>query len=166
MAILFESFLYPAIIMFSVPLATFGGIGGLTILNLYRYQSLDMLTMMGFVILIGIVVNNAILLVHRTLQHVRNDSMDPQEAIMSATHNRMRPIFMSTLTTIFGLMPLVVFGGAGSEIYRGLGSVVIGGLSLSAILTLLIIPCLLSLFVRKAEIGKSSELETQATAGE
>lgn len=166
MAILFESFLYPAIIMLSVPLATFGGIGGLTVLNLYRYQSLDMLTMMGFVILIGIVVNNAILLVHRTLQHVRNDGMEQQEAIMSATHNRMRPIFMSTLTTIFGLMPLVVFGGAGSEIYRGLGSVVIGGLSLSAILTLLIIPCLLSLFIRKAEIGKSTELEPQPTAGE
>ena len=120
--------------MFSVPLATFGGIGGLTVLNFYRYQSLDMLTMMGFVILIGIVVNNAILLVHRTLQHVRNEGMEPVDAIMSAAHNRMRPIFMSTLTTIFGLMPLVVFGGAGSEIYRGLGAVVIGGLSLSAIL--------------------------------
>jgi len=149
MAVLFESLLYPLIIMFSVPLATAGGIGGLALLNTYAEQPLDMLTMLGFVILIGIVVNNAILLVDQTLQHLRHDHMMPADAIMEATKNRMCPIFMSTLTSIFGLLPLIVFPGAGSELYRGLGSVVIGGLTLSAVLTLAIIPPLLAVMVRK-----------------
>jgi hydrophobic/amphiphilic exporter-1 (mainly G- bacteria), HAE1 family len=146
MAILFESFVYPFIILFSVPLATAGGVAGLSILNLFRFQALDMLTLLGFVILIGIVVNNAILLVHQTLVHVREEGMIAEDAIMEATSNRIRPIFMSTLTSVFGMLPLAIFPGAGSELYSGLGSVVIGGLSLSAILTLLIIPPLLSLF--------------------
>ncbi|MFP6735590.1 MAG: efflux RND transporter permease subunit [Rhodospirillales bacterium] len=146
MAILFESFTYPFIIMFSVPLATAGGVGGLALLNQFNFQALDMLTLLGFVILIGIVVNNAILLVHQTLVHVRNEKMAPTDAILEATRNRLRPIFMSTLTSICGMAPLVVFLGAGSELYRGLGSVVIGGLALSAVLTLLIIPPLLGLF--------------------
>jgi HAE1 family hydrophobic/amphiphilic exporter-1 len=146
MAILFESFVFPFIIMFSVPLATAGGVAGLAILNTFRFQALDMLTLLGFVILIGIVVNNAILLVHQTLVHVREEGMIASDAIMEATQNRIRPIFMSTLTSVFGMLPLAIFPGAGSELYRGLGSVVIGGLSLSAILTLLIIPPLLSLF--------------------
>ena len=146
MAILFESFVYPFIILFSVPLATAGGVAGLSILNLFRFQALDMLTLLGFVILIGIVVNNAILLVHQTLVHVREEGMIAKDAIMEATSNRIRPIFMSTLTSVFGMLPLAIFPGAGSELYSGLGSVVIGGLSLSAILTLLIIPPLLSLF--------------------
>ncbi|MEQ8196322.1 MAG: efflux RND transporter permease subunit [Rhodospirillales bacterium] len=157
MAILFESFVYPAIIMLSIPLATAGGIAGLGLLNTIKYQALDMMTMLGFVILIGIVVNNAILLVDQTLQHLRQEGMSPEDAIMTASHNRMRPIFMSTLTTVFGLMPLVLFAGAGSELYRGLGSVVLGGLTLSAILTLLIIPSLLSLFLRKAKVPKQQE---------
>ena len=146
MAILFESFIYPFIIIFTVPLATAGGVAGLTILNSIRFQALDMLTLLGFVILIGIVVNNAILLVHQTLIHVREEGMNATDAIMEATRNRIRPIFMSTLTSVFGMLPLAIFPGAGSELYSGLGSVVIGGLSLSAILTLLIIPPLLSLF--------------------
>ena len=146
MAILFESFIYPFIIIFTVPLATAGGVAGLTILNSIRFQALDMLTLLGFVILIGIVVNNAILLVHQTLIHVREEGMNATDAIMEATRNRIRPIFMSTLTSVFGMLPLAIFPGSGSELYSGLGSVVIGGLSLSAILTLLIIPPLLSLF--------------------
>lgn len=145
MAVLFESFLYPMIIVFSVPLATAGGLIGLNILNLYTYQALDTLTMLGFVILIGIVVNNAILIVHQTLYHLREENLSPQEAIVEATRNRIRPIFMSTLTSVFGMLPLVVFPGAGSEIYKGLGSVVVGGLSLSAVVTLAVVPPLLSL---------------------
>ena len=164
MAILFESFIFPAIIMLSVPLATAGGIGGLALLNLNSYQALDMMTMLGFVILIGIVVNNAILLVDQTLQHMRKEGMNVEDAIMTATHNRMRPIFMSTLTTVFGLMPLVLFPGAGSELYRGLGSVVLGGLSLSAVLTLLIIPSLLSLFLTNVKIVSEKETEPVLTA--
>ena len=158
MAVLFESFLYPLIIVLSVPLATAGGVGGLVVLNAFTYQPLDMLTLLGFVILIGIVVNNAILLVHQTLHHLRQEHMEPAAAILEATRNRIRPIFMSTLTSVCGMLPLVVFPGAGSELYRGLGSVVVGGLSLSAILTLAIIPPLLSLVVGLAETGKTRHL--------
>lgn len=149
-AILFESFVYPLIIMLSVPLATAGGIGGLALLNIGGYQALDMLTMLGFVILIGIVVNNAILLVDHSLYLFRETGMKAADAICMATRQRVRPIFMSSLTSIFGLLPLVFMPGAGSELYRGLGSVVLGGLTLSAFLTLLVIPPLMSLFMREA----------------
>ncbi len=151
MAVLFESFIYPLIIVLSVPLATAGAVLGLAVMNLYTFQPLDMLTLLGFVILIGIVVNNAILLVHQTLHHIREDGLTYDAAIVEATRNRIRPIFMSTLTSVFGMMPLVVFPGAGSELYRGLGSVVVGGLSMSAVLTLAIIPPLLSMVLAVAE---------------
>ena len=147
MAVLFESFVYPLIIMLSVPLATAGGVAGLIVLNQFVYQPLDMLTMLGFVILLGIVVNNAILLVHQTLYLIREEAFEPTAAIREATRNRLRPIFMSTLTSVGGMLPLVLFPGAGSELYRGLGSVVVGGLSLSAVLTLAIIPPLLGIFL-------------------
>ncbi|MBI1386259.1 MAG: MMPL family transporter [Rhizobiales bacterium] len=145
MAVLFESFVLPLVIMISVPVAGAGGVAGLALVNVFHPQSLDMLTLLGFVILIGIVVNNAILLVHQSLYHIGSDGMAVNDAILEATRNRIRPIFMSTLTSVFGMLPLVVFPGAGSELYRGLGSVVVGGLSLSAILTLLLVPPLLRL---------------------
>jgi HAE1 family hydrophobic/amphiphilic exporter-1 len=132
-------------------LATAGGIGGLALLNQFTFQTLDMLTLLGFIILVGIVVNNAILLVHQSLHHVRQEGMEISDAILEATRNRIRPIFMSTLTSIFGMLPLVVVPGAGSELYRGLGSVVLGGLTLSAVLTLAIIPPLLTLFMGAVE---------------
>ncbi len=153
MAVLFESFVYPLIILLSVPLATAGAVLGLAVLNKFIFQPLDMLTLLGFVILVGIVVNNAILLVHQTLHHLREDAMNAAEAILEATSNRIRPIFMSTLTSVFGMMPLVLFPGAGSELYRGLGTVVLSGLAFSALLTLVIIPCLLSLFVTRKVVS-------------
>ncbi len=156
MAVLFESFLYPFIVMLSVPVAAAGGLMGLAILNMFVNQSLDMLTMMGFIILIGIVVNNAILLVHQTLHHIREEGMAANAAIEEATRNRIRPIFMSTLTSVFGMMPLVLFPGAGSELYRGLGSVVLGGLSLSAVLTLALVPPIMSFSVGLIEGRKAS----------
>ena len=149
MTILFESFKYPFIIMLTVPPAAAGGVIGLHMLNQYTFQALDMLTILGFVILSGIVVNNAILLVHRTLQIIKNSNLEINTAIIEATKTRIRPIFMSTLTSIFGMLPLVLFPGAGSELYKGLGSVIVGGLSLSALLTLLIIPPMLKLFLNK-----------------
>ena len=145
MAILFESFVLPLVVMISVPVAAAGGVGGLAVLNMIGTQPLDMLTLLGFVILVGIVVNNAILIVHQSLYQMREMGMAPVEAIEEATRNRIRPIFMSTLTSICGMMPLVVFPGAGSELYRGLGAVVVGGLSMSAFLTLLTVPPLLRL---------------------
>ncbi len=147
MAVLFESFLFPFIIIFSVPLATAGAVIGLALLNRFVFQPLDMLTLLGFVILVGIVVNNAILLVHQTLYLLREEGLAAREAIVEATRNRIRPIFMSTLTSVVGMLPLVLFPGAGSELYRGLGSVVVGGLALSALLTLAIIPPLLTVFL-------------------
>jgi HAE1 family hydrophobic/amphiphilic exporter-1 len=170
MAVLFESFVYPLIIMLSVPLAAAGGVGGLAVLNAFFFQPLDMLTLLGFVILIGIVVNNAILLVHQTLLQIRQEGMAPEAAILEATRNRIRPIFMSTLTSVFGMLPLVLFPGAGSELYRGLGSVVVGGLSLSAVLTLLIIPPMLTMLVgpleRRARAAREATRLPEPAAGE
>jgi len=162
MAVLFESFAYPLVIMLSVPLATAGGVLGLATMNQFTFQPLDMLTLLGFVILIGIVVNNAILLVHQTLYHIRDEGMTVDDAIIESTSNRIRPIFMSTITSVFGMMPLVLFPGAGSELYRGLGSVVLGGLSLSAVLTLAIIPPLMALFCAAIERGRDERIAAKA----
>lgn len=157
MAILFESFILPLVILVSVPVAAAGGVGGLALLNTFQVQPLDMLTLLGFIILIGIVVNNAILIVHQTLIHLREDGMAPIDAIEEATQNRIRPIFMSTLTSIMGMMPLVVIPGEGAELYRGLGAVVVGGLSMSAFLTLLTVPPLLRLCLRAPSARQADE---------
>ena len=140
MAALFESFFFPLVIMTSIILALVGGFGGLALLNLFQTQTLDMLTMLGFVILIGTVVNNAILIVHQALNHMRNEGMDDRAAIVESVRTRVRPIFMSTLTTVLGMLPLVIRPGAGSELYRGLGSVVLGGLIVSTAFTLILVP--------------------------
>ena len=145
MAALFQSFAYPLVILFSVPLAGFGGLLGLSVMNQFTYQALDILTMLGFFILVGTVVNNAILLVHQALNHIRSENMGPREAIRESTRTRIRPIFMSVLTSVFGMLPLVIFPGAGAELYRGIGSVVIGGLLISTVFTLVLVPALFSL---------------------
>ncbi len=156
MASLFESFLYPFVIILSVPLACFGGFLGLFLVNItITYQALDILTMLGFVILIGTVVNNAILIVHQSLNHMKEDGMAPEDAVVESIKKRIRPIFMSTTTSVMGMMPLVLSPGSGSELYRGLGSVVVGGLSLSTIFTLILIPSLLTLTLKlKSAIRK------------
>jgi hydrophobic/amphiphilic exporter-1 (mainly G- bacteria), HAE1 family len=151
MSALFENFLYPFIIMFSVPLAAAGGFIGLYLINLYvgalqnAVQMLDIITMLGFVILVGIVVNNAILIVHQSLNNMRARQLPAREAIAESVMSRIRPIYMSAITTVCGMLPLVLFPGAGSEFYRGLGSVVVGGLLVSTIFTIFLIPALLSL---------------------
>jgi len=145
LAVLFQHWGFPLIIMLSVPMAAVGGAVGLWALNLKVNQPLDVLTMLGFIILIGVVVNNAILIIYQTLLHIREEGMFYRDAILESVRNRIRPIFMSTFTSIFGLMPLVVLPGAGSEIYRGIGVVILSGLFFSTIFTLLLIPCLLNL---------------------
>jgi HAE1 family hydrophobic/amphiphilic exporter-1 len=164
MAVLFESFILPLVIMISVPVAAAGGVGGLALLNTFQTQPLDMLTLLGFVILVGIVVNNAILIVHQSLYHLREEGMSPVDAIEEATRNRIRPIFMSTLTSVCGMLPLVVFPGAGSELYRGLGAVVVGGLSMSAFLTLLTVPPLLRLCLVATPVGESDTASAPVAA--
>lgn len=162
LCVLFQSFLQPLVILFSVPLATLGGFAALYGVFLWssanRYmpvQNLDVLTMLGFIILIGVVVNNAILLVHQSLNFMRGgDGLEPRparEAITEAVRTRVRPIFMGTLTSVGGMAPLVFMPGSGSELYRGLGSVVLGGLVVSTIFTLFLVPLLLSLVLQLQE---------------
>jgi len=146
MAALFENLFYPLVILFSVPLAAAGGFVGLWLVNRFlSTQPMDILTMLGFVILVGIVVNNAILIVHQALNFLREGETDVRVAVRESVRIRVRPIFMSMATSAFGMSPLVFFPGAGSELYRGLGSVVIGGLALSTIFTLFLIPALFTL---------------------
>jgi len=151
MAALYESWVYPFIIIFTVPLGAVGGIVGLKLLGWYLVQlgqppqSLDVLTMLGFVILIGTVVSNAILIVDQTLQLIRYEGMADREAVVEAVRSRIRPMFLTAVTTIIGLFPLVLFPGAGSELYRGLGAVVLGGLTVSTFFTLFLIPTVFTL---------------------
>ncbi|MHC4415978.1 MAG: efflux RND transporter permease subunit [Planctomycetota bacterium] len=161
MCVLFQSFLRPLVIMFSVPLATLGGFVALFLVVMWSYmdrympvQSMDVLTMLGFVILIGVVVNNSILIVHQSLNFMRSDAdigeglqgpLPPRRAIAEAVRTRIRPIFMSTFTSVGGMTPLVLMPGSGSELYRGLGSVVVGGLLVSTVFTIFLTPVLLSL---------------------
>lgn len=154
MAALFESFIYPFVIMFSVPLAIVGGFGGLSIVHNWSMmdptkapQQLDVLTMLGFFILIGVVVNVAILLVHQSLNFMSAEKLSPAAAIGKSVRTRIRPIFMSVLTSVGGMLPLIIAPGAGSEMYRGLGSVVVGGLLVSTVFTLAIVPMLFSLIL-------------------
>jgi len=171
MAALFESFLYPLVIIFTVPFAAAGGFLGLSLVNNFvAYQPLDVLTMLGFVILIGVVVNNAILVVHQALNFMRgvqqpeklevesDTGLPLREAIRESVKIRVRPIMMTTLTTLFGLFPLVVSSGAGSELYRGIGSVVLGGLLVSTVFTLIVIPALFTLVMEAQEkwVGRRS----------
>jgi len=149
MAALFGNFIYPVIIMFTIPLAAGGGLLGLKLVNLMiANQPLDILTMLGFVILIGVVVNNAILIVHQALNNIRYHGMAYREAVLESTRTRLRPIYMSAMTSVIGMLPLVLIPGPGSEFYRGLGSVVLGGLAVSTVFTIFVIPALLMFFIR------------------
>jgi HAE1 family hydrophobic/amphiphilic exporter-1 len=177
MAALFESWLHPLVIMLSVPLGAVGGILGLRCLGLYLGwqgidpQPLDVLTMLGFVILIGTVVNNAILIVHQSINLLRLGELAVGEAILQSVRTRIRPIAMTTATTILGLAPLVLFPGAGSELYRGLGSVLLGGLLVSTVFTLVFVPTLLRLSLDLQQLwgriyrrpGRSQSLEELGT---
>ncbi|MHA1554023.1 MAG: efflux RND transporter permease subunit [Alphaproteobacteria bacterium] len=156
MSALFGNFIYPLLIMFTVPLAGAGGLLGLKLVNLLiAPQQLDVLTMLGFVILIGVVVNNPILIVHQALNNIRQGGMGHRQAVVEATRSRLRPIYMSATTSIFGMLPLVVWPGPGSELYRGLGSVVLGGLALSTVFTVFLIPSLLLFCIRMEKLPEN-----------
>ena len=162
MAALFGNFLYPIVIMFTVPLATAGGFIGLALTNKFiEPQPLDVLTMLGFIILIGIVVNNAILIVHQSLNLIRDEGYEHKAAVIEATRTRIRPIYMSSLTSIFGMLPLVLIPGPGSEFYRGLGSVITGGLTLSTVFTIFVTPALLMFFIKMEKRANSDTKSVQ-----
>jgi HAE1 family hydrophobic/amphiphilic exporter-1 len=169
MSALLSNFFYPFVIMFTVPLAGAGGLIGLKLLNVFiAQQSLDILTMLGFIILVGIVVNNAILIVYQSLENLReNNDMTPHDAVLEAVRTRLRPIYMSASTSVFGMFPIVVWPGPGSELYRGLGSVILGGLAISTIFTIFLIPSILLFFLRAPKPAKRPEEvapDTAATA--
>jgi multidrug efflux pump subunit AcrB len=146
---------YPLVIMMTVPLGIAGGIIGLWILNGigaalpwvglsgFPHQPFDMITMLGFLILLGTVVNNPILIVDEMRHRLNDRGLDPRVAVRGAVDSRLRPVLMSTITTLFGLAPLVFLPGAGTELYRGLGAIVLFGLLFAMIVTLVFLPPLL-----------------------
>lgn len=146
MAVLFRSLKLSLLIVISIPLAAVGGVLMIQLMNLIKFQPLDLLGMIGFIILLGLVVNNAILLVAQT-QKATNEGLSGRDAVHQALRLRLRPIFMSTLTSLFGMLPLMVFPGAGSEIYRGMAAAIVGGMSVSTVFTLVLLPSLLQLTV-------------------
>jgi multidrug efflux pump subunit AcrB len=152
LVLIFRHWGHPFTILLSVPIGLTGGVLGLWLLNLYlgvitggtQIQSMDVLTMLGFVVLLGAVVNNPILIVEQALNFMET-GVEFSEAVVQSTISRIRPILMTTGTTVLGLFPLVINPGAGSELYRGLGVVMFGGLFLGTITTIYFIPAVMGL---------------------
>ncbi len=149
-------------VMLSMPLAFAGGMVFLQLLNLFVNQALDMITMIGFIILLGLVINNAILLASK-YQAGLQQNLSQYLAITAAINSRKRPIYMSTATSIFGMLPLMLLPGEGAEIYRGLAAVIIGGMTFSALFSLSFMAALLSLpiFATKKELEQSQTANAQ-----
>lgn len=143
---LFRSWFTPFVILVTVPLALTGGLLGIRVAHELSggQASFDVIAMLGFVILAGLVVNNAILIVHQS-NNFRSEGMPPRRALTLAARSRLRPIAMTIITTVFGMLPLAIGGGAGAELYQGLGAIIVGGLILSTLFTLFLVPALLSL---------------------
>lgn len=153
MVAIFNHWGYPLLIMTSIPLGIACGIVGLWLLNALGgllpllgipriVQPFDMISMLGFLILMGTVVNNPILIVYRAVQNVQEQGLQVVAAVEEAVEARLRPIAMSTITTICGLMPLVLIPGAGTELYRGVGAIVMFGILGAAVVTLTMLPAL------------------------
>ena len=137
---LFRSFVDSLLVISALPLATVGGVFLLRVMAL----PMDLLTMIGFITLLGLVVNNAILLVYQTRAAERM-GLDRRSAVEQAIRRRLRPILMSTMTSLFALLPLLVVPGPGTELYQGLAAVIVGGMSISTVFSLLLLPSLLRL---------------------
>jgi HAE1 family hydrophobic/amphiphilic exporter-1 len=156
MAALFRSLGDSLLVLLSIPLSMLGGVLALRLLNLWTYQALDLLTMIGFVILLGLVVNNSILLVD-ACRRLQQQGAALTEAIWQAVASRARPVLMSTLTSIVGMLPLLLLPGTGTEIYRGLAAVIVGGMTFSMLFSLILIPALLQV-APHASASQASEL--------
>jgi multidrug efflux pump subunit AcrB len=158
---LFRSFKDSLLVVMTIPMATVGGVLFLRLMDwVLDGQAMDLLTMIGFVILLGLVVNNAILLVYRA-RDAEREGLSRRDAVESAVRMRLRPILMSTTTSIFGMLPLMLMPGAGTELYRGLASVIVGGMLVSTLFTLILLPSLLRL--REEETGGESMEMTSAS---
>ena len=136
----FENFVLPVIILGSFPLAFIGILIGLVTFR----QPIDIMVMVGIIMLAGIVVNNAIVLID-FINITRERGVERAEAVIESCRTRLRPILMTTMTTVFGMLPLALGIGEGSEIYRGMAVTVMFGLSFSTLLTLVVIPVLYTL---------------------
>lgn len=154
LVIIYRHWGHPFLILLTVPLGISGGLIGLWLLNFVGghlpaiglteiRQPFDMITMLGFLILLGTAVNNPILIVERTMQNLNENGLAVLEAVREAVASRLRPILMTTSTTLMGLAPLVFIPGAGTELYRGLGVIVLFGLGFTALITLTFLPALL-----------------------
>jgi multidrug efflux pump subunit AcrB len=159
LAALFRSVRDSLFVILTIPLASFGGVLALVLLRLITPQTLDLLTMIGFVVLMGLVVNNAILLVDQARSEMR-EGADLRAAVESALATRTRPILLTTLTTLFGMLPLVLVPGPGSVLYRGLGTVLVGGMAVNSVFTLVLLPTLLRLAERTVPVA-STESDRQ-----
>jgi len=155
LVVIYKHWGYPWLIMTTVPLGIAGGIIGLWLMNFVGgllpmiglapiQQPFDMITMLGFLILLGTVVNNPILIVDQALQNLRAGEPAPRKAVQDAVEIRLRPIMMTTITTICGLAPLVFIPGAGTELYRGVGAIVLFGLFFTSVITLTFLPAFLT----------------------
>ena len=162
---IFSHWGYPLLIMASIPLGIAGGLVGLWLLNTVGsllphlgmaaiVQPFDMISMLGFLILMGTVVNNPILIVHRAVANVREEGMAAVAAVKEAVETRLRPIAMSTITTIFGLARLVLIPSAGTELYRGVGVIVMFGILSAAVVTLTLLPALTAAVLQWGQRGK------------
>ena len=166
---IFSHWGYPLLVMTTVPIGIGGGLFGLWLMNAIGgnlsllgltdiYQPFDVITMLGFLILIGTVVNNPILIIDRTMRNIKTRGMASVEAVLESTRARLRPVMISSITTIFGLSPLVFNPGAGTELYRGLGAIVMFGLLFSTLITLTFMPTLLSLTLQiRDRLGLSAD---------
>jgi multidrug efflux pump subunit AcrB len=157
MTALFKSLRDSFIVLLTVPLALIGGVVGLRMLDLVKFQALDLLSMIGFVMMIGVIINHAILLV-AAVRSVEADGADLESAIRAGLNQRLRAIFASTLTGALGALPMAVNPGPGSVIYRGLAAVNIGGVVVSLVFSLVLIPALMRLMharqlARKARVA-------------
>lgn len=150
---IFKHWGYPLLIMTTIPIGMAGGIVGLVLFNGVGavlswlglgelHQPFDMISMLGFLILMGTVVNNPILIVDRAITHMKEAGTSAKDAVREAVASRLRPIAMSTLTTICGLSPLVFIPGAGTELYRGVGAIVLFGILGAAVVSLTMLPAL------------------------
>ncbi len=163
MASQFESFLHPFVIILSLPLGTVGVVGALMLTG----RSIDVVAMIGMVMLAGIVVNNAIVLVD-SINRRRQEGLAKREAIVQAGRNRLRPILMTSTTTILALLPMAIGIGEGAELRSPLAITVIGGLAVATGLTLLVIPVFYSLLDRKvyaADMAAEEQAETERVGG-
>ncbi|MFK8013418.1 MAG: efflux RND transporter permease subunit, partial [Marinicellaceae bacterium] len=159
---MFQSFRDSILVIATIPMATVGGIMAIRIMDLAVGQQMDLLTMIGFIILLGLVGNNAILLVDRA-RMAQRDGMSRDEAVKNAVLLRIRPILMSTLTSVFGMLPLLLIPGSGTELYRGLAAVIVGGMLLSTLFTLILLPSLLKLFSSDKEFKSDSKTQSYAS---